>query len=920
MTSNEIRSSFLRYFEKNGHRVVPSSPLVPGDDPTLLFTNAGMNQFKDVFLGREKRDYTRAATSQKVMRVSGKHNDLDNVGPSLRHHTFFEMLGNFSFGDYFKKTALELAWTLLTDVWKLSPDRLVVSIFKGENGIPRDDEAYDIWRRFVPADRILELGADDNFWQMGDTGPCGRCSEIYYVRGGTGADPEIEIWNNVFMEFERSADGVLKPLPAPSIDTGMGLERITSVMQKKESNYDTDVFTPLLTRIGELADTRYGANDTTDISMRVVADHIRSTTFLIGDGVTPSNEWRGYVLRKIMRRAMRHGKHLGMTEPFLHRLVAVLDREMGDAYPELRQNREKIEATILAEEKRFDSVLADGLPLLEEKIAAALELPERVLSGDEAFRLYDTFGLPYDFIEDTAATRDVKVDRDAFERSMKEQQDRARAHAKFKETGFVLPDTDEMSGLKDQFEGYEQTTVAGVPIVLLFADRDSPVLVNTLKQEQSGWAVLQKTPFYLEAGGQVSDKGTIRGPRGEAVVEGLLRAPQRRDFPRLHRIRVTSGELSKRELVTAEVDAPVRDATRRNHTATHLLHAALRKVLGSHVAQKGSLVAPDRLRFDFVHFQPITREELDHIERIVNEEILKNISVETKERSTQEAIAAGAMALFGEKYGDRVRVVSIPGFSMELCGGTHVRSTGDIGSFIIVAESGVAAGVRRIEALTGMGAVAWAQGQRATVHRIIDALKVNEDQAVQAIERLHADGKRLSREVTDLKTKLAVGGGSTSSDGDEAVDIGGVKLARRKVGDLDKDALRGVADSLKAKIKSGVVVLGSASGGKAQIVVAVTADLTAKIKAGQVVKELAPIVGGAGGGRPDFAEAGGKQPEKIEEMLAAAEGIVRRLAGGYPAPSCPSDPSCPSCPSCLSRPFPALPPSHSSSLFLPISR
>src|SRR3954467_14482654 len=457
MTANEIRSSFLKYFEQHGHRVVPSSPLVPGDDPTLLFTNAGMNQFKDVFLGREKREYTRATTSQKVMRVSGKHNDLDNVGPSLRHHTFFEMLGNFSFGDYFKKEALEFAWTLLTDIWRMPKDRLAGSIFKGENGIPRDAEAYDIWRKFVPADRIIELGGDDNFWQMGETGPCGRCSEIYYVRG-TGSDPEIEIWNNVFMEFERSADGTLTPLPAPSIDTGMGLERITAVMQQKDSNYDTDLFMPLLQRVGELAGTTYGAAAETDISMRVVADHARATAFLIGDGVIPSNEWRGYVLRKIMRRAMRHGKHLGLAEPFLHSLVAVLDRHMGDAYPELRRNRSMIEKTILAEENRFDAVLTDGLPRLEAEIAKALETPGRVLPGDAAFRLYDTFGVPYDFIEDTAATRDVRVDREGYDRAMESQRDKARAQSAFgggrKDADFALSDEAPLAGAGDQFEGY----------------------------------------------------------------------------------------------------------------------------------------------------------------------------------------------------------------------------------------------------------------------------------------------------------------------------------------------------------------------------------------------------------------------------------------------------------------------------------
>jgi alanyl-tRNA synthetase len=879
MTSNEIRRSFLEFFRTNGHRVVPSSPLVPADDPTLLFTNAGMNQFKDLFLGREKRDYTRATTSQKVMRVSGKHNDLDNVGPSLRHHTFFEMLGNFSFGDYFKAEAIAFAWTMLTEVWKMPADRLVVSIFKGEHGIPRDAEAYDLWRKFVPAERILELGSDDNFWQMGDTGPCGRCSEIYYVRG-TGTDPEIEVWNNVFMEFERSADGTLTPLPAPSIDTGMGLERITAVLQRKDSNYDTDLFMPLLTRVGELAGVRYGENAETDISMRVVADHARATTFLIADGVIPSNEWRGYVLRKIMRRAMRHGKHLGLAEPFLHEMVAVLAREMGDAYPELRTNREMIERTIVAEENRFDAVLTDGLPRLEAEIERALGTPARVLAGDVAFRLYDTFGVPYDFIEDTAATRDVRVDRDGYERAMESQRDKARAQSAFgggkKGQDFAVTNEPALAATGDVFEGYTATTVAGVPILALFDEARQPV--ETLGAGAAGFAALARTPFYLEAGGQVSDSGRIvnEATGSVAVVEGLARI--RQGLPRAHRVRVDSGALHVRDIVTAQVDAAVRDATRRNHTATHLLHAALRQVLGTHVKQAGSLVAPDRLRFDFVHFQPLTREELDRIERIVNEQIVKNTAVTTEIRSTDEAIAAGAMALFGEKYGDRVRVVSVPGFSVELCGGTHVAATGDIGAFVLLAESGVAAGVRRIEAITGLGAVAYIQEQRAVLQRLVDALHVGPDQAVDTIERLQNDAKKLAREVTQLKTRLAMGGGA-GGGAEETIDVGGITLARRKVADLDKDALRGLADSLKARIQSGVVVIASANDGKVQMVVAVTPDLTSKVKAGAIVKALAPIVGGGGGGRPDFAEAGGKHPEKIDEMLAAAPDALRSLLG-----------------------------------------
>src|SRR6266487_2737075 len=745
---------------------------------------------------------------------------------------------------------------MLTDVWKMPADRLVVSIFKGEGGIPRDDEAYDIWRSLgVPPDRIMELGGDDNFWQMGDTGPCGRCSEIYFVRS-SGSDPEIEIWNNVFMEFERSADGALTPLPAPSIDTGMGLERVTSVLQNKQSNYDTDVFTPLLARIGELSGHRHGGTmSAPDISLRVVADHIRSTTFLIGDGVIPSNEWRGYVLRKIMRRAMRHGKHLGFTEPFMHTLVAVLDREMGDAYPEIRRNREMIEKTILAEEHRFEAVLTEGLPRLETEVGKALETPQRVLRGDVAFKLYDTFGVPYDFIEDTAATQDVTVDKAGFEQAMDGQRDKARAGSTFgggkKDADWVIPVEGPFDlSVGDTFEGYTSTRVSRVPVVALFDEGRQPV--EMLAANSRGYVALSRTPFYLEAGGQVSDPGRIfnEATGASATVEGLARI--RPGLPRAHRVRVTAGHLQVGDVVTAEVDAVVRDSTRRNHTATHLLHAALREVLGTHVKQAGSLVAPDRLRFDFVHFQAVTREELDRIERIVNEQIYRNTPVTTEVRSTQEAIAAGAMALSGEKYGDEVRVV-------------------------IVAESGVAAGVRRVEALTGAGAVGWAQHQRATLTGTLAALDVREDVAVDAIGKLHSENKRLAREVTQLKTKLAIGGGATVEGGGDTVEVSGVTLARRKVADLDKDALRGLADSLKAKIKSGVVVIASANDGKVQIVVAVTPDLVGRVKAGQIVKEIAPIVGGGGGGRPDFAEAGGKQPDKIDEMLAASEAVIARI-------------------------------------------
>jgi alanyl-tRNA synthetase len=895
MTSNEIRASFLRYFERNGHRIVASAPLVPHDDPTLLFTNAGMNQFKDVFLAKEKREYTRATTAQKCMRVSGKHNDLDNVGPSFRHHTFFEMLGNFSFGDYFKRDAIPLAWTLLTDEWQMPADRLYPTIFRGESGIPRDDEAFEIWRRFVPADRIGELGAADNFWQMGDTGPCGRCSEIYYYRGpeipcadeAAGAacrglecscDRYIEIWNNVFMEFDRRADGALNPLPAPSIDTGMGLERVTAVLQGKLSNYDTDLFTPLLAAIGERAGTtHHGTMEASDVSMRVVADHMRAMTFLIADGVVPSNEWRGYVLRKIMRRAMRHGKRLGVTQPFLHSLVDVIVREFGGAYPELASGRDAIVQVVRSEEERFDAVLTGGLPRLEEVLDRAAA-GDRIVPGDTAFRLYDTYGLPRDFIEDMVEDRKLTLDRDGFERAMEGQREKARASSAFKgvaQDATTWQATDDLAQqLKvggDVFRGYDATTVNTQIVALFDASRRQ---VESLPAGASGYVALRETPFYLEAGGQVSDAGTIAGPGGEAQVSAVVRVP---GWPRLHGVEVTGGTLTRRDLVTATVSDPLRDATRRKHTATHLLHAALRQVLGGHVKQAGSLVAPDRLRFDFVHFRAVTREQLGQIERIVNEQVLKNTPVQTEVKATQEAIAAGAMALFGETYGDTVRVVSIPGFSMELCGGTHVRATGDIGLFAIVSEGGVAAGVRRIEAITGLESLRVFQGSRATLDRLADAMKAQPAQLLDRFEQMDDQVRRLTRELQQAKMQAALGGGAAGG-GDAPIEVAGIKLVAREVGGLDKDGLRALVDRHRDQIKSGVVVLASpGDGGKVAVVVGVTPDLAKKIPAGQVVKQLAPIVGGGGGGRPDFAEAGGKDPSRIGEMLAASRGVIEKM-------------------------------------------
>jgi alanyl-tRNA synthetase len=819
------------------------------------------------------------------MRVSGKHNDLDTVGPSLRHHTFFEMLGNFSFGDYFKKDAIPLAWDLLTGVWKLDPDRLFPSVFRGEAGIPRDDEAFGIWMSLVPPSRIVSLGLGDNFWSMGDTGPCGRCSEIYYYRGPEipcdepecrgvecSCDRYVEIWNNVFMEFDRQADGALNPLPALSVDTGMGLERVTSVIQGTLATYDTDLFTPILDVIGREAGRRYtaapGPADHPDVSMRVIADHLRAMTFLVADGVLPSNEWRGYVLRKIMRRAMRHGKKLGYTRPVLHTFVDVVVAEMGDAYPELAAGRDAIARTVKAEEERFDAVLTSGLPKLEDLIDRTVAAGGRTVDGGDVFRLYDSLGVPLDFAEDLAGQRGLTVDRAAYDAAMEGQRERARAGSKFGSEGGASPAARADRKGEDRFVGYERTTESA-----------TVVAAQPLEDAATDAVVwLDRTPFYAESGGQVSDAGEILGESGaRAIVVGVRKAQP--GSMRAHLVRFVSGRLREGDRVTARVDQVRRDATRRNHTATHLLHAALRQRLGTHVHQKGSLVAPDRLRFDFTHDAALTGEERRDIERLVNEQIFLNTAVATEERATEEAMKAGAMALFGEKYGDRVRVVSVPGFSMELCGGTHVRATGDIGPFVIIEESGIAAGVRRVEALTGAGAVAHIQDQAAALGRTLAALGAPADQAPEAIARLQADVKRLLKENDQLKMKIALGGGSGTggADASDEIDIGDARLIARRVSGLEKTALRGLADSLRDRVKRGVVVIAAEGDGKVQVLVSVTKDLTDRVKAGQLVKELAPIVGGGGGGRPDFAEAGGKDASKIDDLLAAARASVTRL-------------------------------------------
>ena len=910
MTSSELRTSFLKYFERHGHRIVPSSPLVPHGDTTLLFTNAGMNQFKDVFLGREHRAYARATTSQKCMRVSGKHNDLDNVGPSLRHHTFFEMLGNFSFGDYFKHDAIGLAWDLLTKEWQLPAEKLHATIFKGEDGIPRDEDAFARWRDFVPADRIHELGSADNFWSMGDTGPCGRCSEIHFFRGndlpcsaptclGPACDCDrfVEVWNNVFMEFDRQADGTLAPLPKPSIDTGMGLERIAAVMNGTLSNYDTDVFGPVLAAIDRAsggdatpASVAALANDMVPraISTRVVADHLRAMTFLIADGVLPSNEWRGYVLRKIMRRGMRHGRRLGLTEPFLHSLVDVLVEQMGDAYPELKAGRDTIVRIVRSEEERFGVVLSGGLPRLEELLDRTASSGS-ALPGDEAFKLYDTYGLPLDFIEDLASERKLVLDRASFDSAMEAQRDKARAKSAFdgrKADAFTFSHDAEahLRTAGDQFEGYTATTVTDTHVLALFDERKQQV--TELATGAAGYVVLDRTPFYLESGGQVSDVGTLRNEAGTVLarVEDVVRLGP--GLPRAQRVSVVGGPLTDEQAVTAVVDQVSRDATRRNHTATHLLHAALRQVLGTHVKQAGSLVAPGRLRFDFTHFAPISPAEIAEIESIVNTHILRDDPVTTEVKGVEDAIASGAMALFGEKYGDRVRVVTIPGFSVELCGGTHTRATGEIGLFTIVSEGGVAAGVRRIEAETGTGALHQLQAHRAVLGRILATLSVPEDQATDAVVRLQAEVKRLARELQELKVKAALGGGTTSGAAggvDDAVGIEGARFVIRRVDHLDRDALRQIADRLKDQLKTGGVVLVSAGAdNRVAMVASVTADLKNRFHAGNIVKALAPLVGGKGGGRPDFAEAGGSDVAGIDALLNQAPAVLAGLATPKP--------------------------------------
>ncbi len=858
MTSNELREAYLRYFEARDHRIVASSPLVPGNDPTLLFTNAGMVQFKDVFLGDEQRDYRRATSSQRCVRAGGKHNDLENVGYTARHHTFFEMLGNFSFGDYFKREAIQYAWEFVTEVLGIPPERLWVTVFRD------DDEAAAIWldEIGIPPARFSRMGDKDNFWAMGDTGPCGPCSEIFYdhgpdVAGGPpgsadeDGDRYIEIWNLVFMQYQRGADGALTPLPRPSVDTGMGLERVAALLQGVHSNYEIDLFARLIDAIAAIV----GTADKTASSLKVIADHIRACAFLIVDGVLPGNEGRGYVLRRIVRRAIRHGYKLGVTDTFFYRAVAPLCEVMGDAYPELREAREHVERILEKEEQRFAETLSQGMGLLEEAIAG---MNGRVIPGDVAFRLYDTYGFPIDLTADIARERDLSVDMTGFEAAMAGQRERAKAASKFARA--------DDGGLKvdavTEFSGYEHDA-AEATVTGLFVDGAA---VERIDAPASAVVVLDTTPFYAESGGQVGDSGYLVAVDGYFAVADTRKAAA----AHLHVGELVRGELAVGDRVTASVDAERRDSTRRNHTATHLLHAALREILGEHVQQKGSLVAPDRLRFDFSHYEPLTQEQVAAIEDRVNGEILDNHAAETAVMSFDEAVASGALALFGEKYEADVRVLRLGDFSLELCGGTHVERTGDIGLFKIVAESGVAAGVRRIEALTGAGALDYVRRTERSLAEIGRIVKAGRDDSADKVAQLAERNRGLQKELARLKQALA-SGGAGADPVDTAVAVGDLKVLTLRLDGTDAGTLRTTVDRFKDRLGRGVVVVGSVEDGKVRLAAGVTRDLTGQLKAGELIGDVAVHVGGRGGGRADFAQAGGSEPAGLDRALASVQ-------------------------------------------------
>ena len=858
MTSAQLRAAFLAFFRERGHEVVPSSPLVPANDPTLLFTNAGMVPFKEVFLGRDQRGYTRAASSQRCVRAGGKHNDLENVGYTARHHTFFEMLGNFSFGDYFKRDAIHYAWTFLTEVVGLPPESLWATVYE------EDDEAAQIWLEEIGIDpaRFRRIGAHDNFWSMGDTGPCGPCSEIFYdhgpeVPGGPpGSEDEegdryIEVWNLVFMQYDRDAEGTLHPLPSPSIDTGMGLERLAAVMQGVHDNFETDLFVPLIDAAGEIA----GVTDRRNASLKVIADHIRACAFLIVDGVLPSTDGRGYVLRRIIRRAVRHGYQLGIDEPFFYRLVEPLEGVMGEAFPELSERRAFVEKLLYQEERRFRETLEDGLNLLDDYLART---EGRTIDGDMVFKLYDTHGFPVDLTADIARERGLSVDYEGYEARMAEQRERARAASRF-----GGPREEVVDAGQSRFTGYETLEDSG-SVIGLYQDGRS---VQRLEAGDEGMVVLDRTPFYAEAGGQVGDRGELLANGVRFRVEDTVMQGEAHG----HLGRLESGSLGVGDQVSARVDRGTREATVRNHSATHLLHAALREVLGEHVQQKGSLVAPDRLRFDFAHYEALSREQLTAIERRVNDEILVNHPVEAEHMGFDEAVETGAMALFGERYGDTVRVISLGDYSRELCGGTHAARTGDIGLFKIVEETGVAGGVRRIEAVTGEQALAWVQETDGLLHRLAETLRVSPDNLAMKVDQLNERVRDQEKEIERLEQRLATQAGRSLLD--EAREVAGVRCLATRVEGGGK-GLRETLDQLKNQLGSGVIVLAAVEGSKVQLVAGVTKDLTDRLSAGDLVNHVASQVGGRGGGRPDFAQAGGKDPSAVPEALASVEAWV----------------------------------------------
>ena len=859
MKSSEIRQKFLDYFASKGHTVVASSSLVPHEDPTLLFTNAGMNQFKDVFLGFDKRPYTRAASSQKCVRAGGKHNDLENVGYTARHHTFFEMLGNFSFGDYFKREAIRFAWDFLTQEMKLPAERLWVTIYKD------DEEAADIWLNEMKVDpkRFTRLGESSNFWQMGDTGPCGPCSEIFYdhgaqIAGGPPGSPDedgdryVEIWNLVFMQYNRDISGKLHALPKPSVDTGMGLERIAAVQQGVHSNYEIDLFRSLVGAAAKILNVK----DLQSKSLNVIADHIRACAFLIADGVLPSNEGRGYVLRRIIRRAARHGNLLGAQQPFFHRLVAALVKEMGGAYPELVKTRVQVEQVLRLEEERFAETLAKGLKILEDDIA---QMQGKRIPGATVFKLYDTYGFPADLTNDIARERGLTLDMDGFEHAMEAQRVQARAASSFKSAGVVS--LDELRIQPAEFTGYEMTHGDARITAIRVGDAEA----KDIKAGQEGIVYLDRTPFYAESGGQVGDQGVLKTSGARFVVSDTQKG-------HAHIGKLESGTLKVGERVTCEVDAAKRRGTAGNHSATHLMHAALKKVLGPHVQQKGSLVDAERLRFDFAHFEPITRAQLDEIERLVNDEIRLNDAVETRVMPVQAAMASGAMALFGEKYGDEVRVVGMGDFSTELCGGTHAQRTGDIGLFKIVSEGGVAAGVRRIEAVTGAGALAYVRQTEDRLQVVAELVRGSRDDVARKVEQLQARVKGLEKELETTRARLVSGQGVDLSA--QAKDIKGVKVLAARVDGADSKTLRDTLDKLKDKLGNAAIVLAAVQDGKVLLIAGVTKDLTAKVPAGELVNQVALRVGGKGGGRPDMAQAGGTDPTHLDAALADVAGWV----------------------------------------------